>query len=186
MFSEAIERALCTAIAAHEGQFRKGSETPYVVHPIHVAFLLARYGADEEVIQAGLLHDVVEDCLEWTLDRLHEEFGPRVACIVAELTEDKSRSWEERKRAAIEHAPSMSREAAHVKACDKLHNLQSLLAQLVSSSDPERVWSRFRGGREATVLMDRELVAALLPRVDPLLGEALSRVQRAIQELVGE
>ena len=79
-----------TALAAHEGQTRKGSSTPYIVHPLHVATMLARAGADEETIQAGVLHDVVEDCEGWTLERLEDEFGPRVREIVAHLTEDKS------------------------------------------------------------------------------------------------
>ena len=51
-FSPGIERALRTAIAAHEGQTRKGTVTPYITHPLHVAMLLARAGADEETIQA--------------------------------------------------------------------------------------------------------------------------------------
>ena len=186
MFSAALERALGVALAAHEGQFRKGSDTPYVVHPIHVALLLARFGAEDEVLQAGVLHDVVEDCEGWTIERMREEFGARVASIVDELTEDKSRTWEERKQAAIDHAPSMSREAAAVKACDKLHNLESLLAQLEQARDPEQVWRRFRGGRDKTLVKDKELVAALRPRVEPELAEALSRVQRAIEALAQE
>ena len=186
MFSEALERALGVALVAHEGQFRKGSGMPYVVHPIHVALLLARYGAEDEVIQAGVLHDVVEDCEGWTIERLRVEFGARVASIVDELTEDKSRSWEERKQAAIDHAPSMSREAAAVKACDKLHNLESLLAQLEQARDPERVWERFRGGRERTLVKDRALVDALRLRIDSELALALTRVQRAIEALAQE
>lgn len=183
MFSESLERALCAALQAHEGQFRKGGNTPYIVHPLHVAFLLARYGADDEVIQAGVLHDVVEDCDDWTLDRLRQEFGGRVASIVTELTEDKSRPWKERKQAAIDHAQDMSREAACVKACDKLHNLESLLAQLERASNPDAVWKRFRGGREATLDMDRELVGVLAPRVDSPLAEALRSAQASVEKL---
>ncbi len=186
MFSEALERALCAAIVAHKGQFRRGGDTPYAVHPLHVAFLLAKHGAEDEVIQAGLLHDVVEDCDEWTIERLHGEFGSRVAEIVAELTEDKSCTWTERKQAAIDRVPSMSSDAAFVKACDKLHNLESLLSQLEQTSDPELVWKRFRGGRDATLAMDKELVAALERRIESRLAAALTKVQRAIENLARE
>ena len=186
MFSEALERALGVALAAHEGQFRKGGDTPYVVHPIHVAVLLARFGAEDEVIQAGVLHDVVEDCEGWTIERLRAEFGVRVASIVEELTEDKACAWEDRKQSAIDHAPSMSREAASVKACDKLHNLESLLIQLEQARDPQQVWRRFRGGRDRTLVMDRALVDALGPRVDPELAGALARVQGAVEALARE
>src|SRR5688500_4811132 len=108
MFSTSIERALRAAIAAHAGQIRKGlTPAPYIVHPLHVAMMLARWNQDESVILAGLLHDAVEDNPTWTLQRVAEQFGAHVAGIVGELTEDKSRSWEERKRAGIDVVPHL-------------------------------------------------------------------------------
>ncbi len=71
MFSPDVERALRMAQEAHSGQKRKGDgSVPYIVHPIHAALILARAGADEITILAGVLHDVVEDCEEWTLERV--------------------------------------------------------------------------------------------------------------------
>lgn len=172
MFSPGVERAIHVSIAAHAGQIRKGAvDTPYVVHPIHVALLLARHGADEETVQAGLLHDVVEDCPGWSVERVAREFSPRVAAIVGDLTEDKSKSWEERKRWAVEHVAHMTPEAAAVKAADKLHNLSSLLAELRSHSDHAQVWAKFKGGRERTLQMSGDLVDALHAR----LGSPLTR-----------
>ena len=108
MYSRGIEKALRVAFDAHDGQFRKGAgEVPYVTHPIHACLMLARLGADKETIQAAILHDVVEDCEDWTTERVAAEFGERVAGIVADLTEDKSGTWKERKAAAIEHVPHM-------------------------------------------------------------------------------
>ena len=185
MFSPALEQALTISLEAHNGQLRKGGETPYVVHPLHVGFLLARYGAEEDVILAGLLHDVVEDSEEWTLERLEDCFGTRVRAIVAELTEDKSRSWRERKQTAVQHAPGMSPEAALVKACDKLHNLSCLAAQLEQAAVAEEVWKSFRGGRAETLEMDRQLVEALAPRVDPSLAAALRAAQAAVEAQAG-
>jgi (p)ppGpp synthase/HD superfamily hydrolase len=60
-YSRSIDAALTLAAAAHEGQRRKGTAIPYVMHPHHVARILDRYGCGEHVVIAGLLHDVVED-----------------------------------------------------------------------------------------------------------------------------
>lgn len=182
MFSSGVERAIQVSIAAHAGQTRKGSlDTPYVVHPIHVALLLARHGADEETVQAGLLHDVVEDCEGWSLARVAQEFSPRVATIVGDLTEDKSKSWEERKRWAVEHVAHMSAESAAVKAADKLHNLSSLLAELRSNADHAQVWSKFKGGRDRTLQMSGDLVGALHARLDSALSRELLATMQALR-----
>jgi (p)ppGpp synthase/HD superfamily hydrolase len=186
MFAAGIERALRVALSAHDGQFRKGrGEVPYVVHPIHAAFMLARLGADEATIEAAILHDVVEDCEDWTEERIAAEFGERTARIVADLTEDKSKTWEERKRWAVDHVPHMSSEAVAVKAADKLHNLTSLLVDLEDAEDPADVWKQFRGGRERTIRMAEELVGALTMRADPRLVQALDETLAAIVKVVG-
>lgn len=186
MFSAGVERALRVAFAAHEGQVRKGRDpVPYVLHPVHVAIMLARLGMDEAVVQAGVLHDVVEDCEGWTVERIEADFGARVAGIVGELTEDKSKSWDERKQAAVDHVAHMSEEAAAVKACDKLHNLQSLLAALESAEDASDVWSRFRGGRERTLEMAERLVAALETRLEPRIVGPLRETLTALTASAG-
>jgi (p)ppGpp synthase/HD superfamily hydrolase len=183
MFSAAIERALRVSLDAHKNQFRKGNPgVPYVVHPMHVALMLARFDVEEDVIVAGLLHDVVEDCPDWTSERIAAEFGAHVASIVAQLTEDKSRPWDERKRWAVDHVPHMSPEAASVKAADKLHNLNSLLNELRECDDPDTVWAKFKGGRDKTLAHDRELVEALSARVDPRIGRALKASLKSLLE----
>ncbi len=170
-----IERALRASEVAHRGQTRKGTEIPYVVHPIHVAIELARLDVDPILIQAALLHDVVEDCKNagWDGDRVGREFGPVVAGIVAELTEDKGLTWEERKLAGIAHVAHMSDDARTVKAADKLHNLRSLATDLAAASDKSAVWVRFTGGKEKTLELSGALVEALAAHVDPRLGRAL-------------
>jgi (p)ppGpp synthase/HD superfamily hydrolase len=181
MFSPDVERALRVAIAAHDGQVRKGNEpVPYVSHPFHVALILARLGYDDAVVEAGLLHDVVEDCEGWTIDRIEAEFGADVRGIVAELTEDKSRSWEVRKRDGIDRVARLSPAALAVKAADKLHNLESLLADLRAGPDHARVWARYKGGRERTLEMSSALVRALESRGDPRLTRPLREALDAI------
>lgn len=186
LFSPGVERAVQVALDAHRGQVRKGDEpAPYSTHPIHVALILARAGAEDEVIQAGLLHDVVEDSADWTLERVEREFGVRVRSIVAELTEDKSRSWHDRKEQGIQDVACLSAEALLVKACDKLHNLSTLSAELARSRDPGRVWGRFRGGREETLRMSRRLVESLAARVQARLAGELLGALGEVEERAG-
>lgn len=180
MFSQAVELALRVAIDAHAGQSRKNADpTPYVVHPLHVALILARWGQDDDMIVAGLLHDVVEDSPAWPLTRIEEQFGHHVAKLVAELTEDKSRPWDERKRAGIDHVARMSPFAATVKAADKLHNLQTLVFEL-RTQPADEVWARFRGGRERTLTMSTELVEALAHRIEPRVAKSLRAALKSV------
>ncbi len=182
MFSSEVERALRVAQTAHAGQTRKGDgSVPYVLHPIHVALILARAGANETAILAGILHDVVEDCEGWTLERVTSEFGEDVSEIVAEVTEDKSQSWVTRKQTAIDHVSEMSNQAALVKAADKLHNLSTLLLDLRAAKDHAAVWRHFNGSPEATLAMSRGLVEALAHRLDGGLGTALVEALEALE-----
>ncbi len=76
-------------------------------------------------MQAALLHDTVEDT-DTTIDELEYMFGPTVARIVQEVTDDKSLPKEERKRLQVVHAPHRSHQAKLVKLADKLYNLRDL------------------------------------------------------------
>ena len=59
--SELINQAIVFATNAHDGQYRKFSAIPYIMHPMEVAAIIASMTPDEHIIAAGLLHDVVED-----------------------------------------------------------------------------------------------------------------------------
>ena len=154
------------------------------MHPVHAALILARLGADEETIQAAILHDVVEDCPDWDLVRVRAELGEPVAAIVAELTEDKSLPWEERKGAIVAHASRLSERARLVKAADKLHNLASLVADLRAAERQEDVWRHFSRGPEQTLAMSRQLVLALAPLVEPRLGAALRATLAELEAVI--
>ena len=96
-----IKRAAEFAAKAHEGVVRKGSHLPYIVHPIEVAMMVSVMTDDVEVIAAAYLHDVIEDA-NVTYEKLEEVFGRRVADLVQTESEDKSRTWKERKQATID------------------------------------------------------------------------------------
>ena len=130
-------RALDFAARKHVHQRRKGElAEPYVNHLSDVARLLAEAtkGEDITVVIAGLLHDTIEDT-ETTFAELAKEFGPEVAELVSEVTDDKALPKAERKRLQIETAPHKSRRARMIKLADKTSNLHSMIAS------PPKDWS---------------------------------------------
>ena len=131
--SDRFSQASRLAEELHRGQVRKGTTIPYVSHLYAVAGLLMEWGAQEDVVIAGLLHDAVEDCGgELTAALIRERFGDRVADVVLScsdsVTDDPTvkASWSERKQAHVAEVAHMSDDAALVTAADKLHNLQTL------------------------------------------------------------
>ena len=80
-----IIKAVQFAIKAHEGQTRKYTGEPYVVHPMAVARTLEVNGMDGDTIAAALLHDVVEDT-DVTAKDIMREFGTEISNIVIGVT----------------------------------------------------------------------------------------------------
>lgn len=93
-----IDRAAKFAEQAHKGAHRKGTRIPYIVHPLETALIASMLTNDEEILAAALLHDTIEDT-DVTYEDLKQEFGTRVADLVAAESEDKSKTWIERKGA---------------------------------------------------------------------------------------
>src|SRR3954464_1704222 len=91
-------RALSFAAHKHRDQRRKGNhQAPYINHPIDVATLIATVGGitDVAVLQAGILHDTIEDT-DATPEEISREFGKDVATLVLEMTDDMSMPSPER------------------------------------------------------------------------------------------
>ena len=137
-----IDDAMEFATKAHEGQFRKGTRRPYIVHPIEVADIVSTMTKDEEVICAAVLHDTLEDCRDITFDILKLRFGTRVAEMVAQESEDKSLSWEERKGATIQRLGKASVEVQMIGLADKLSNMRDIDRDYPVVGD--ELWMRFR------------------------------------------
>lgn len=171
---EAISRILGAATFAaerHRDQRRKGKDaSPYINHPLALAGLLASCGErDPTVLMAALLHDTVEDTAT-TFAELEQAFGPEVAGIVREVTDDKALPKAERKRLQIEHAAQLSRHAMLVKLADKICNLRDILVS------PPTDWSAQRK-REyfdwAKAVVDP--MRGVHPRLEALFDEVYAR-----------
>jgi (p)ppGpp synthase/HD superfamily hydrolase len=147
VYSSKLYDAIELAARAHHNQVRKGTEVPYIVHPLAVAGLLIRAGCPEHMVIAALLHDVVEDTAV-TLAEIRSQFGRDVAEFVVALSEpDKKASWEERKAHTIEYLEKQANEDVLLIAlADKLDNVRAIREGL--ESDSERFWERFNRPRE--------------------------------------
>lgn len=154
-----IDLAIEIAARAHKNQMRKGTDIPYITHPMAVGILLSRAGCDDEVIAAGILHDTIEDT-SITLDFIKEKFRKRVAAIVEGCSEpDRSLSWEDRKMHTIELLKTSSAEVRLVACADKLHNIRTIATEYAKIGD--KVWGRFNRGRADQEWYYRGLVDSL-------------------------
>ena len=135
-----IKKAAVFAAKAHEGTMRKGSRIPYIYHPMEVALIVAQMTDDPEVIAAAYLHDVLEDT-SVTPQEIGEIFGSRVLSLVQAESEDKSRTWKERKSSTIEHLKQAPREVKLLTLGDKLSNMRSTARDYMVIGD--EIWQRF-------------------------------------------
>ena len=143
-----VERAMLSAANAHATQTRKGEPIPYIAHPLAVAMHLAAAHADESLVAAALVHDVVEDT-EWSEEELAHALGPNSAEtmeFVRFATEPpKSIGWRERKEAIVAKLADATTEQRALVIADKAHNLRSLIRAL--RRDGETAWGVLRHGR---------------------------------------
>lgn len=140
-----LNRAICFATERHAGQTRKGTNIPYILHPLEVMQILYFMRADTELLIAGVLHDTVEDT-DTTPDEIRELFGNDAADLVAESSEDKSRTWEERKQHTLDMLPSADFRVKQLILADKLSNLRSIAYDYRELG--AKLWDRFHAPAE--------------------------------------
>ena len=126
-----IQKAYKIAHDAHEGQCRKSGE-PYIIHPLCVAIILADLEMDKETLEAGLLHDVVEDTV-MTSEEIVQEFSAEVALLVDGVTKLGQLSYSSDKvEEQAENLRKMFLAMAKdirvilIKLADRLHNMRTL------------------------------------------------------------
>lgn len=125
--SDLVKDALETARRAHAGQLRRGSDGhPYIDHPVAVAEILLKHRYGDEVLAAGLLHDVVEKS-EIETEDVQRDFGEVVGGLVEALTEDETiAGYEERKEEHRHRVAEAGPAALAIFAADKLTNVAML------------------------------------------------------------
>ena len=141
-----LDRAIIFAVKAHSGTERRGKGYPYIVHPMEAVEIVATMTSDQELLAAAALHDTVEDT-DVTVEQIREEFGDRVAALVASESDtfeegvSEEDSWHARKQAAIDRLSKASREAKIVALGDKLSNMRAIARDYAVQGDA--LWNLF-------------------------------------------
>ena len=142
IFNEHIDKAISFAVKAHKDQFRKTDlSLPYIYHPISVGFILSRAGFSDEVVVAGILHDVIEDC-GVTYEELKSVFGEKITELVGSVSENKNDFWEKRKQDYLDRIMKSSPEVKAIAAADKLHNIYSLINTIKTGGDIDKLFKK--------------------------------------------
>lgn len=147
MESTILDKAIEFATQAHAGQVRKGTSTPYILHPLEAAAICATVTDDLEVLSAAVLHDVVEDTSA-TVDKIEQQFGTRVSTLVAGESENKrenipaAETWRVRKKETIKHIKSTKDPAVKLICLgDKLSNMRAIHRDFEALGN--ELWNRF-------------------------------------------
>ena len=124
-----VTQAMMFAAQAHDGAVRKGSQIPYIVHPMEAAAIAGALTDDPHVLAAAVLHDVMEDC-GVSYEELRTRFGVRVADLVREDSQSLGAfahaGWGTRKREAIRRLAHAGRELQIIVLADKLSNIRAI------------------------------------------------------------
>ncbi len=164
MWSKKEQRAVEFSFKAHKGQKRKGTKIAYISHPMIVGLILARISNDQDLIIAGILHDVIEDT-EYDKATLEEKFGKRVANLVEEVSEDdKSLSYNKRKNRAAQKMISISDQAILIKAADVISNTTDLILRLEDKGS--EAFQIFNTDKRNKIKQTEKVIKILIERVD--------------------
>lgn len=169
-----IHMAIQMAARAHKGQVRKCTNIDYLVHPMEVLEILSEFGAGTDLKIAGILHDTVEDT-DLELSQIRDSFGEDVADLVGRHTEDKTKTWQQRKTAGIETLRQSDRRYKMLILADALSNLRSMDADYQQMG--ESLWERFKAPKEKQAWYYGAMRDALAP-----LGETADTAEH-YQEL---
>ena len=127
-----IRKAFDVAVDGHKEQRRKSGEA-YIFHPISVAKIVAsKIGLDATSIAAALLHDVVEDSPNYSINDIEQLFGETVARIVNGLTKISSLKKDKNISLQAENFRKMlltlndDVRVIIIKIADRLHNMQTI------------------------------------------------------------
>lgn len=139
-----VTQAAVFAATAHDGAVRKGSQIPYIVHPMEAAAIASSITDDPQVVAAAMLHDVMEDC-GVSFEELRARFGERVAVLVRDESQSEGvgirAPWSVRKREAVRRLSCGSREAMIICLADKLSNMRAIFRDVEREGDA--VFMRF-------------------------------------------
>jgi len=181
--------ALTAAVDIHEGQLRKGTDTPYIAHLLGVASTVLELGGDEDAVIAALLHDALEDQHHRVTEQdLRDRFGDHVAAIVVGLSDyigpDPSNKpdWRLRKETYLAHLGAETDPATvRVSLADKLYNVTALRRDLERLGPS--VWDRFTVGSDEQLWYHESLAEIFRAKAPGPLTEEYATTVARLREL---
>ena len=172
---------------AHKGQLRKyPKNTPYYTHLFRVGDILSEYGFSDDVVKAGLLHDLVEDT-DYELDYIKENFGEDIAKYVDFVSEDKNLPWKERKLEYIRKLFSNESpvESIAISMADKIDNLED--SKKAHEEIGDEFFKKYMGDKKYHMWnynnYFKELEKYLLNKNNASLNEMLARLKKVLKYL---
>lgn len=158
-----LDYALAFASRFHEGQVRKGTEIPYISHPLAVCSLVLEDGGSNTEATAAVLHDILEDTDAPPI-LIRANFGDEVLSIIkacSDTTIKPKPPWRERKEAHLAHLQTASEAVLRVVCADKLHNATSI----VNEFDSMKIWEKFNAPYEDQMWYYSSMVALMNARL---------------------
>ena len=153
-FTKRIHEALDFAAIHHKRQKRKDPDLkiPYISHLFGVSYILAQYDFGEDVIVAGVLHDIIEDVIEkkkkpQLVEVVKKKFGKKVYMLIDWVSQVKKDSrgkkipWKKRNDAYRKRLQKAPYEAKAISCADKIHNIESLL---MGFERGQKMWKRVK------------------------------------------
>ena len=137
-----LDRAILFAVQAHAGTEWRGKGFPYIVHPMEAMSIAATMTADQEILAAAALPDVVEDT-KISLDQIRNLFGERVAMLVDTESDrlGEGLDWRSRKEDSLRRLKKATYDEKIVAIGDKLSNMRAIARDYTSMG--EVFWDRF-------------------------------------------
>jgi len=183
-----IDKAIRISARAHQKQNRKGSNTPYIVHPFAVMCIASQYTNDENVLIACLLHDVIEDVPEeYTQQAMVNDFGQHVVNIVIGVTKQPNMGdWKATCEAYLVNLESNAPvESAIVSVADKIHNIMSILEDYQTQG--ETIWDIFSADKYSQLWWfksTREVAGKMIPenKILDLFDEYITKIENIINQ----
>jgi hypothetical protein len=194
-YSDPINHALAFAAKHHDQQVRRGTRLPYLTAAPNIGVILTRYDQDDVTVVAGILLDVVRDCVregytaEMLNARIGDKFGSDVLEMLLGVVERRyddagvELSQPDRKEDLLDRLGQSGDRGKWVFAADMVHSAGTLLAELGRTEFPETIWGRQPGGREETTrwfrrYYDRLVESRFEAPIVKELGEMVDGLER--------
>ena len=189
VYTQKMQDAIYFAVKTHEvyqKQKRKGKDVPYITHPLIVGMILAKAGASEDVVTAGILHDTIEDSADEkqvTKEMLAERFGEGVASLVYAVTEkNRTLAWHERKEAALAEMKQFSHDELLLKSGDVVSNMTEVIGDY--SRDGDATFDRFNASKEDSLGHSKRVIETILDAwAENPLAEDLCAIKEKLEEM---